>query len=217
MAEQKNTRLDLRTYYTIFMELGLIASILIFIIAMKADFPGKKNTVDFSTENEVVITLQDVPQTEIKHKPTPPVSPDIMPTEPGDEPIIDEPKIEDLNSESFFEDSRMTLPDTKDDPDEDIFMVVEQEPEIIGGQEALYDELTYPSACKRAGIEGRVVLQFVVNTDGSVQDVDVLRGIGGGCDKAAVKALKEIRFKPGRQQGNPVRVRFSWPILFKLQ
>ena len=217
MAEQKNTRLDLRTYYTIFMELGLIASILIFIIAMKADFPGKKNTVDFSTENEVVITLQDVPQTQIKHKPTPPGSPDIMPTEPGDEPIIDEPKIEDLNSESFFEDSRMTLPDTKDDPDEDIFMVVEQEPEIIGGQEALYDELTYPSACKRAGIEGRVVLQFVVNTDGSVQDVDVLRGIGGGCDKAAVKALKEIRFKPGRQQGNPVRVRFSWPILFKLQ
>lgn len=217
MAEQKNTRLDLRTYYTIFMELGLIASILIFIIAMKADFPGKKNTVDFSTENEVVITLQDIPQTEIKHKPAPPVSPDIMPTEPGDEPIIDEPKIEDLNSESFFEDSRMTLPDTKDDPDEDIFMVVEQEPEIIGGQEALYDELTYPSACKRAGIEGRVVLQFVVNTDGSVQDVDVLRGIGGGCDKAAVKALKEIRFKPGRQQGNPVRVRFSWPILFKLQ
>lgn len=216
MAKQKSSRFDLKKYHTIFLELGLIASILIFTIAMKADLPGKKLTVDFSNEKEVPITIRDVPQTEARTQPAVPPAPDIMPTEPSDDPIIDAPQIK-LNNEPFFDDATMVIPDIKNDPDEDIYMVVEQEPKIIGGQQALYDKLKYPARCKNAGIEGRVVLQFVVNTDGSVQDVEVIRGIGGGCDKAAVKALKTMRFKPGLQQGKPVRVRFSWPILFRLQ
>lgn len=215
MATHKKTRFDVHKHHTIFLEIGLIASLLIFIIAMKADLPGKQNTVDFSNEKEIV-NIQPVPRTEIKHNPPVPPTPQVMPVEPKDIPVND-PIIDNLDPESITNYKPIQLPKIKNDPNEQIFVAVEQEPEIIGGQKALYDKLQYPERCKRAGIEGRVILQFIVNIDGSVQDIEVMRGIGGGCDKAAVEAVRQITFKPGRQRGKPVRVRYSWPIVFDLQ
>ncbi len=70
---------------------------------------------------------------------------------------------------------------------------------------------------RKAGIEGRVIIQFIVNEQGSVEDPRVVRGIGGGCDEEALRAVRQAKFKPGRQRGQPVRVQYSLPIVFKLQ
>jgi TonB family protein len=102
-----------------------------------------------------------------------------------------------------------------DDPD--VFAVVEQMPEMIGGPMAFYEALRYPEMARRAGIEGRVVIQFVVDEDGSVSNPRVLRGIGGGADEAAIEAITQMKFSPGMQKGQPVKVRLTQPVVFRLQ
>jgi protein TonB len=87
-------------------------------------------------------------------------------------------------------------------------------PELLGGLPSIRPE--YPEMERRAQIEGRVFLQFVVNEDGTVSEVRVTRGVSPGLDAAAVAAVRRARFLPGRQNGRPVRVRFSLPINFRL-
>ncbi|MDV7394015.1 energy transducer TonB, partial [Arthrospira platensis SPKY1] len=96
-------------------------------------------------------------------------------------------------------------------------MVVEQQPELIGGIAKLQSNIRYPEIARKAGIEGRVFVQFVVDEQGNVNNPVVIRGIGGGCDEEALKAVQKAKFKPGMQRGRPVKVRYSLPIVFKLQ
>ena len=100
-------------------------------------------------------------------------------------------------------------------------MVVEDQPEPQGGMQAFYEyvgkNLKYPSQARRMGIEGKVFVQFVVNTDGTLTDVQAIKGIGAGCDDEAVRVVKTApKWKPGKQRGKPVRVRMVLPITFKL-
>jgi TonB family C-terminal domain len=103
----------------------------------------------------------------------------------------------------------------------DIFTAVERQPEFEGGIDAfnsyLMNEINYPLLARRTGIEGRVDVQFVVEKDGSLTEVKAIKGIGAGCDSEAVRVLQNApRFKPGSQNGKPVRVRMVVPITFKL-
>ena len=104
------------------------------------------------------------------------------------------------------------------DPDEveDFFVVVEEMPELIGGIESIANEITYPETARQAGIEGRVYVQFIVNEEGEVEHPRVIRGIGGGADEEALRVVSQAKFKPGLQRGQPVRVQFSLPIMFRL-
>lgn len=99
---------------------------------------------------------------------------------------------------------------------DDYFVVVEEMPKLIGGLKGLQSKVVYPEMAKRAGIEGRVTLQFIVNENGDVENPKVIRGIGGGADEAALQAVSEAKFEPGIQRGKPVRVQFSLPVVFKL-
>jgi len=98
---------------------------------------------------------------------------------------------------------------------------VPQMPEFMGGEEErikfIKDHLVYPSIAAEMGISGKVTLEFVVATDGSISKVKVLRGIGGGCDEEAIRVAKLMpRWKPGKQNGKPVPVIFVMPITFAL-
>ena len=113
------------------------------------------------------------------------------------------------------------------EPEEDedrpgVYVVVEQMPEFPGGDKELYqfiaDNLKYPAEAKEKGIKGRVFVNFIVEPDGSVSDIRVLRGIGGGCDEEAVRVVESMpKFKPGIQNGEAVRVSYTVPVNFKLQ
>ena len=99
----------------------------------------------------------------------------------------------------------------------EIFVIKEQMPELIGGMRSIVNKVEYPATCRMARVQGRVFLKFVVNEQGNVQDVVVTRGIGSGCDEAAVRAVSAARFKPGQQGGKPVKVLMSLPISFYLK
>ncbi len=102
-----------------------------------------------------------------------------------------------------------------------IFTYVEQMPDFPGGQtelmKFLQKNLRYPAAARENGIEGRVVLQFVVDENGKISDLQTLRDIGGGCAEEATRVVKQMPpWKPGKQNGNPVKVYFKLPVTFKL-
>lgn len=104
-----------------------------------------------------------------------------------------------------------------------IFMVVETMPEFPGGQQAMIkfiaDNMIYPVAAQEAGIQGRTICQFVVNKDGSISDIEVVRSAGdASLDKEAVRIIKSMpTWKPGKQRGQAVRVKYTTPINFKIQ
>ena len=103
-----------------------------------------------------------------------------------------------------------------------IFFVVEEDPEYPGGNHALYkfisENLIYPSEAQKNNIQGRVILKFVVNPDGSVDRIEVLRSIDPSLDNEAIRVVKIMpKFKPGKQGGVPVQVWFTLPVLFKME
>ncbi|GAB2594047.1 energy transducer TonB [Spirosoma areae] len=105
---------------------------------------------------------------------------------------------------------------------EGVFILVEQQPEYPGGMEALRaflrSTLKYPGTAASAGISGRVFVHFVVNTDGSLADIQVLKGIGFGCDEEAIRVIQKMpRWKPGKQSDRAVRVTYNLPISFTLE
>ena len=100
----------------------------------------------------------------------------------------------------------------------EIFTYVEQMPQFEGDLNSyLVAHIRYPELAKDNSIEGRVSIKFVVNEDGTIAAAEVLRGIGGGCDEEALRVLNTMpKWKPGKQNGRPVKVYFTLPILFKL-
>ncbi|MCU0439057.1 MAG: energy transducer TonB [Raineya sp.] len=97
----------------------------------------------------------------------------------------------------------------------------EQPPEPVGGLKPFYDyisaNLKYPEEAKAKKIEGRVHVTFIVETDGSITNVKVSKGLGGGCDEEAIRLIKNApKWNPGKQGGSPVRVEVTRPITFKL-
>ena len=109
-----------------------------------------------------------------------------------------------------------------DRPDNDsIYNIVEQMPQFPGGDPAMFEFISknvkYPQKAKDEGIQGRVFIQFVVEKDGSVGEVKLLRGIGGGCDEEGIRVVKSMpKWTPGQQAGKAVRVLYTLPIFFKL-
>ncbi len=98
-----------------------------------------------------------------------------------------------------------------------VFRVVESTPELIGGLRALSSQINYPEIARKAGIEGRVFVSFVVDEQGNVESPEVVRGIGGGCDEEALRVAQLAKFVPEQQEGEPVRRRITIPIQFKLE
>ncbi len=104
----------------------------------------------------------------------------------------------------------------------EIFTVVETMPEYPGGVNELYkylgNNIKYPEKAKADNIQGRVFVNFVVEKDGEVSNVNVLRGIGGGCDEEAIRVISSMsNWTPGKQRGEVVRVSYNLPIKFSLQ
>ena len=111
----------------------------------------------------------------------------------------------------------------EEEEEETIFMVVESMPEFPGGQQALFkflaENVKYPVIAQENGIQGRVICQFVVNKDGSIVDVQAVRSSGEpSLDKEAIRVIKSMpKWKPGKQRGKPVRVKYTVPVNFRLQ
>ncbi len=217
ILERKKPNVNLHKYYMINLQIGFIVTLIFLITAFRVNWqPG--SDFDIVEKEQEIIEMEEIVQTEQEITPPPPPRP------PSPEPVPDDEIIED----QFFDlDTEIDLdapldmpppPPPEDDEEEEpeVFTIVEDMPELKGGMEAIYRNLRYPEIARQAGIEGRVIVQFIIDENGQVVDPQVVRGIGGGCDEAAIEAVKQVEFTPGRQRGRAVRVRYSLPITFRL-
>lgn len=92
----------------------------------------------------------------------------------------------------------------------------ESMPEPDGGQKAIVAKLKYPKIAQEAKLQGKVFVLVFVNASGGVDDVKVVKGLGGGCDEAVIDAVKSSKFAPGKNKGQPVKVKLAMAFEFKL-
>lgn len=219
-SSQKKPRNNLNNYYRLFFEAGIIATLVVLLVLFKIPFQlGNKE--NFKPPQQETVKIKKIPQTKQNKTPPPPPAPQVPQPVPNNEVINDQPV--DLNSELNVNQALKVPPPpsqkqkgSKKNKNK-VFIAVQKMPQLIGGLKGLQEKISYPSLAKKAGIEGTVYVQFVVNKQGRVTDAHVIRGIGGGCDSEALRVVKEAKFKPGIQRGKPVKVRYSLPIVFRLR
>ena len=203
--------------YRIKTYIGVIGALVVFILLFKTSFSFNSDA-SFEIVEQEIIEMEEIVQTEQQTKPPPPPRPPVPVEVPNDE-ILDDL---DLNLDASLDlDMALDLPPPParkvvEEEEDEIFLVVENEPVLIGGLEGIQKSIKYPEMARRAGIEGRVFVQFVVDEKGNVIDPVVVRGIGAGCDEAALEAVKKAKFIPGKQRGRPVKVQYALPVTFRL-
>ncbi len=223
MENKKNPTLDLRKKSGLFLNLGLVISLSFVLLA----FEYKTYSIcerfvvpdtGFDTEESF-----DVPLTEHQTPPPPPPKEVILVEVPNDivVEVFESPIDNTFEEIDSFEDPGEIESPGIEPVEEAPFIIVEQMPTYPGGLEALYKfiskKMKYPSQARRMGIDGRVTLSFVIDKDGSITNIKLLRGIGAGCDEEAIRVLKTLpKWSPGKQRGKPVKVQMTLPINFKL-
>lgn len=222
MEVKKNPKADLTRKTNLFFAIGLVVSLLLVIVAFEWKSYDEVSQVDFGMVDDDFEELVDIPITEQPPPPPPKIQqPEIIEV-PDEEELEEEIELDidmDVQEDAVVEDIVFEEAPAEE-PVEQIFEVVEEQPEPEGGMEAFYKfvgkELRYPAQANRMGVEGRVFVQFVVDEQGNVSNVQAVKGIGAGCDEEAVRVIKLTKWTPGKQRGRPVKVRMIMPVMFKL-
>ena len=228
MELKKSEKADLEPRKGIFFQIGLIFAMAVILVAFEWKSYDKLdiNTMgDQKALNEVeelaTITQQNTPP-----PPPPPPAPSMVLNIVENTAEIDDDISIDAEADENTQVEEYKAPVIKQVEEEEveeqeIFMVVENAPAFPGGDVArmkfLQDNIKYPQMARESGIQGTVYVTFVVERNGNVTDVKILRGIGGGCDEEAVRVVQNMpKWEPGKQRGKPVRVQFNMPIKFTL-
>jgi protein TonB len=225
MEAKKSPKADLEKKKTIFVQIGLIIALGVIFGAFEWKTYEKQELQLIERVAKEVIQ-EEIIQTKQEVKPPPPPPPKtvtVLNIVEDDVEIEDDIEI-DAEADMETEVEEYIPVEMEDDEiqEAEIFTVVESMPKFPGGPGAmnryLGKNIEYPQMARESGINGRVFVTFVVETDGRVTDIKVLRGIGGGCDEEAVRVVKNMpKWDPGKQRGKPVRVQFNLPIKFTLQ
>lgn len=228
MILKKTENANMENKRTIFLEVGLVIAMLFVLLAFNWKTYDRQliqiyqKSGDNTLIEMVPITVQKQPELPKVPKPTVVYTINIV----DDETLVDEDYV--INADIDPTDSvpvYTPMPAMKDEEEdntqEEIFKVVESMPVFPGGEKALYaflqNNMTYPAMAKEAAISGKVYVTFVVEKDGSITEVRLLRGIGGGCDEEALRVVKNMPdWTPGRQRNIPVRVQFILDVKFTL-
>lgn len=219
MALKKNPKVDLKLKWQRVFEISVAVAILIVIVAFQY-FPkleeGEAQIIEAPQE---VVNIEDIDNTRQENRPPPPPKPPIPIEAPTDD-VLDDIEIEDTELDMDEEVEAPPPPVEEEEEEEEVatfFVAVEEMPQPIGGIAAIQKNIIYPEIAKRAGVQGRVFVKAFVNKQGVVEKVELIRGIGAGCDEAAMEAVKKTKFKPGKQRGKAVPVQVAIPVVFKLQ
>ena len=227
MEVKKSPKADLEGKKTSNLLIGAILTLAVLFVGFEWSERDKKVTTDSGIQ-EVVFEEEIIPITEQeqpKQAPPPPEAPKV------------EEVLEIMDNDSDVEESTIQASDDtqaavevkytpveveEEEVDEQqIFQVVEEAPEYPGGQKEcmkfLSNNIKYPQISQENGVQGRVIVQFVVNADGSIVDPVVVRGVDPYLDKEALRVIKLMpKWKPGKQRGKAVRVRFTQTVMFRL-
>jgi protein TonB len=226
MEEKKSPKANLENKKLMFMQIGMIISLLIAWLAFEHKSYDKREIDESLLNREVVLDEEMVEITKQEEQKPQPVETPQQTTQL--EIVDDDVETEDLNINAEVEQNEVieeyVAPEVVEEEvsETEIFQIVEEMPSFPGGEGKLMEyvakNIKYPQIARETGIQGRVFVGFVVEPDGSISNVKLLRGIGGGCDEEAMRVIKSLpKWKPGKQRGKPVRVSYQIPVFFKLQ
>ena len=226
MEEKKSPKANLENKKVMFTQIGLIISLLIAWLAFEHKSYDKRQIDESLLNREVVLDEEMVEITKQEEQKPQPVE---QPQQTTQLEIVDDNvETEDININAEVEQNEVieeyVAPEVVEEEvvEQEIFQIVEEMPAFPGGEQKLMEyvgkNIKYPQIARETGIQGRVFIGLVVEPDGSVSNVKLLRGIGGGCDEEAMRVVKSMpKWKPGKQRGKAVRVSYQIPVFFKLQ
>jgi len=227
MDVKKSPKASLEDKKMLFVMMGLVMVLSLLYIGF--EWTDKEITVYAATDTsllaeeeiEVVQTAQELPP------PPPPPAPEIVEILNVVEDNVEVASVEINTEDDKNKVVAISAPVTSSAPIEEeednvVFQVVEKMPSFPGGDAALFkflnENVKYPVIAQENGVQGRVICQFVVNRDGSIVDVEVVRSVDASLDKEAIRVIKSMpKWSPGQQRGKPVRVKYTLPVNFKLQ
>ncbi len=226
MEIKKSPNVDLERWRPVLLEIGLAVALIATYLVFQIRTQDKTENV-LGDVGDVKVEEEIIPITRMKEKTPPPPPPKKVVVEElnivkDDEDISDEFEMDESEADEETQVDQSDVQVEEEEDDEPInFYVVEKKPEFPGGEAALYKFLAehtkYPEAAKENGVTGTVWVQFVIDKDGKVTNVKVVRSVDPYLDKEAVRVVKSMpKWKPASQRGKPVRVLFQVPIKFEL-
>jgi periplasmic protein TonB len=226
METKKNASKDLENKKVYFFQAGLILSLLVVFTAFQWKWYDRPD-IQLPSGGYIFTDIDEIPVT-FPEKPELPAPPDLSELQLIDN---DDP----LEIDDFFVNvdatpnapvphyQQIEIP-TREEvaPDNHIFVAVEEMPQFPGGDQALlrylHENTRYPNLAREMNLQGTVFVSFVVEPDGSISNVTIQRGLGGGCDEEALRVFRNMpSWKPGIQAGKPVRVAYSARLVFRLK
>jgi protein TonB len=230
MEIKKSPKANLENKKFLFTEIGLIVALLAVLGAFEWSTTEATSLEALGDDVAVVVEEEQVPITQEEQLPPPEV-----PKEPVMSDIIDivddDIKVDDVvistedDKSLGVEIKEYVVEQVEEEAEEEEvpFAIVEQKPTFQGGDantftKWVFSKIVYPEIAKENGVQGRVTLQFTIETDGSVKNVKVLRGVDSSLDKEAVRVVSSSpKWKPGMQRNKPVRVKYTFPVVFQLR
>ncbi len=229
MEAKKTPKADLEKRRGLYLEIGLVVIMAVALAAFewKSYDEEQVEVVQRTAIDEVEDVIIQTQQEELP-PPPPPEQPEVTTELNVIEDDAESDKEMDMSTFTRQEEATnieitpVKIEEEEEEAEDEIFQVVENDPEFPGGAEAMYKYLAqnikYPQLARENNITGRVYLQFVVEKDGSVTNVKVMRDIGGGCGAEAVRVVKSMpKWTPGKQRGKAVRVYYQIPVNFSLR
>ena len=231
MEIKKSPKANLENKKLLFTEIGLIIALGVVYLAFDWSTAEKQVSV-FEETAEVVEAEEMVPITQETPPPPPTAAPKIPVLSDQIDIVDDEVQVDDNMFINLEDDASMgvEIMDYVETVEEEVveeeaipFQFVEEKPSFMGGDANAFskwvnERLVYPEIAKENGVSGRVTLQFTVNTDGTVSNIKVLRGVDPSLDKEAVRVVSmSPKWTPGKQRDRAVKVTYTFPVIFQLR
>ena len=209
-----------RSEYVRGVQLGLIGALALAVAAFNLDY-NTTSDLDFRMGDQELVAMEEIAQTLQVTAPPPPPRP-AVPVEVPNDDLLDDVEL-DLDMSLDIDQIIADLPPPPAPPEKvvedvepEIFMVVEQMPELVGGMAALLATAKYPPLAQKAGLEGVVVIQIVIDETGKPSDPKVVKSVHKSLDDEAMRAVLAQEYRPGKQRGRPVKVAMNIPVTFRL-
>ena len=229
MEIKKSEKASLENKKLLFVEIGLIISLLIVYIAF--EWTSTETNTSMLEDNTEILVEEEIISTNMETPPPPPAAPKIPVLSDQIDIVDDEIELEDDMFMNLEDDASLgvEIMDYVEVEEEEVeeeaipFQLVEDKPSFQGGDANQFSKwvnsrLVYPEIAKENGVQGRVLLQFTVEKDGSVTKVRVLRGVDPSLDKEAVRVVSmSPKWKPGKQRDRAVPVTYTFPVIFQLR
>ncbi|MBX2842783.1 MAG: energy transducer TonB [Flammeovirgaceae bacterium] len=218
---KKSGLVDINKYSGLLGKIGLMLSLLLVLSAFEYPDFEEKVLISFGElisepDSLIVIPITETPPPPLK-KIHIPIVKEAKEDEPEDLPEFETEPVE----ETIIEEINVPVEPEPEEVVNDFVDIAEVNAEPAKGWSKFYKyikkNIKYPNQARKLGVEGKVYIQFIVNTDGTLSDIHIMRGIGTGCDEEAIRILENSpKWNPGKQRGRPVRQRMVFPLHFRL-